>query len=961
MKLNQYVRKSLTRQFITIFSLFTLLITASSISLFLSHHEINETYSKERKTLVEKQEILVQIDDSFNLAVLDARSYIAFENNDFKDGALAQLPILNKLHKELESISVTPEDKAYARELREMIDFYFSERLAETITSIESGKKDELIQKVNSLGFQRINNFMTYSDTYLKSVQNSLNNKAVELSEKQSFIQYVFITLLIVLLFIFFLFIRIMLKKVGQPLAQFANAANEIALGKEAVIEVEDGREDELGALSIAFRKMIKSIQENEQDLLAQNEELVAQQDELQAQQIELESMLEAVQENERKLERRNRLTNDISNSLQKEEVLESIVSNMCDVLEVDRGMIVMLNEEANASFGVSKEGIEQFRIYINNGLHDRLKKTKKVFTIRRELQAEEKGYHTSVAYGHDLYLPILSSLNELVAIMVFTRFGSPFHLNQMEEYEALSKQIGISLEKIRLYEASEENRKLNQSIMDTVKEGIQLIDSGGRVIQVNKQLSDIFSCHDGLDSLIGLPWETWTDTMKEFVEDESGFISFLTCALNTSSESSTEEYAYTYKMKNSKQVIKMYFEGLYHGNERTGTVIVHRDITKEFEVDQMKSEFVSTVSHELRTPLASILGFTELMLNRQLKTEKQTKYLTTIYNEAKRLTALINDFLDVQRMESGKQTYEKKFIKILPILEKVIENQQFQTSIHQIELQKSVTNDFILGDRSRMEHVFTNLLNNAIKYSPDGGDIRVKVYQEDDQLKIDITDHGLGIPEDALDKLFNKFFRVDNSDRRTIGGTGLGLAIVQEIMKAHDGLVNVTSQYGKGSTFTLSFPTVETAQTIEDGIQRSTENIEFNVMVVEDDHSLAELIFNELSESGFHVTSFSKGEAALDYIQTETPDAIVLDILLEEEIDGWAIMKSMKQNERLQNIPIIISTALDEKEKGFSLGANDYLIKPYKPSQLSRVIHQTLSKTGKIGQILVPEEEVTK
>ncbi|MBY0123258.1 ATP-binding protein [Bacillus sp. S/N-304-OC-R1] len=961
MKLNQYVKKSLTRQFITIFSLFTLLFSASSISLFFAHHEINDTYYKERKALVEKQQILAQIDDAFNLTVLDTRSYIAFENNDFKDGALAQLPILNKLHKEFESISVTQEDKAYARELREMIDFYFSERLADTITSIESGKKNELIQKANSLGFEKVSNFQKYSDSYLKSVQNSLNNTAIELSEKQSFVQYVFIALLVVLLFIFFLLIRIMLKRVGQPLAQFANAANEIALGKEAVIEVEDGREDELGALSIAFRKMIKSIQDNEQDLLAQNEELIAQQDELQAQQMELESMLEAVRENERKLERRNKLTNEISNSLQKDVVLESIVFNMCDVLEADRGVIVMLNEEATASFGVSKEGIHQFRKYIENGLHDRLKKTKKVFTIKRELQAEEKGYHTAIAYGYDLYLPVLSSLNEVAAIMVFTRFGSPFHQNQMEEeYEALSKQIGISLEKIRLFEASEENRKLNQSIMDTVKEGIQLIDWSGRVIQVNKQLSDIFGCHEGLDSLIGLPWETWTDSMKEFVEDESGFISFLTCALN-SSEATSEEYSYSYRMKNSKQVIKMYFEGLYHGNERTGTVIVHRDITKEFEVDQMKSEFVSTVSHELRTPLASILGFTELMLNRELKPVKQTKYLTTIYNEAKRLTALINDFLDVQRMESGKQTYEKKFIKIIPILEKVIETQQFQTSIHQIELQQSINNDIILGDRSRMVHVFTNLLNNAIKYSPDGGEIKVKIYQEDDQLKVDITDHGLGIPEDALDKLFNKFFRVDNSDRRTIGGTGLGLAIVQEIMKAHDGMVYVKSEYGKGSTFTLSFPTVETTHIRENVIPPSTENNEFNIMVVEDDHSLAELIYNELSESGFHVTSFAKGEEALDYIQKETPDAIVLDILLEEEIDGWSIMKNMKQNERLQNIPIIISTALDEKEKGFSLGANDYLIKPYKPSQLSHVIHQTLSKTGKIGQILIPEEHLNK
>ncbi|WP_066296728.1 ATP-binding protein [Bacillus sp. FJAT-29937] len=956
MKLNQYVRRSLSRQFVTLISLFTLLFIGIASSLFLTHKQINETYFKERQVLVEKQGLLAEIDESFNLAVLDARSYIAFENEEFKQEALAQLPRLNELHKQLEAVAVTQEDKAYARELREMIDYYFIERLPETFSYIEAGRKDEIIQIVQSIGFQKIKNFQVYSKTYLKSVQKNLNAKATELTEKQSLIQSVFIILFLALLFILFLFIRVMVKKVGQPLAQFSKAANEIALGKEAVIEVEEKRDDELGALSVAFRKMIKSIQENEQDLLAQNEELMAQQDELQAQQLELESMLSAVQENERKLERRNMLTNSISNSLEKQEVLESIVTNMCEVLDADSGMIVMLNEDASASFGISEAGTRQFKQYIDNGLHERLKKTKQVFTIRRELQPEEKGYHTAVSYGHDLYMPILSSENEVVAIMVFSRFGGHFQPNQMEEYEALSKQIGISLEKIRLYESSEESRKLNQNIMDTVKEGIQLIDSDGKILQVNNQLCELFPREKNL-SLIGLSWYEWTDVMKEFVEDEHEFIAFLTDALNNRSE---EEHSFTYKMKNSQQVIKMYLEGLYDGEERFGTVIVHRDMTKEFEVDQMKSEFVSTVSHELRTPLASILGFTELMLNRELKAEKQTKYLTTILNEAKRLTALINDFLDVQRMESGKQTYEKKFIKLVPIIEKVIEKQQVQTDLHRIELHPFVENDLVNGDRSKMEHVFTNLINNAIKYSPKGGDIKIDVYGEGSSLKVDITDHGLGIPADALDKLFIKFFRVDNSDRRTIGGTGLGLAIVQEIMKAHNGAVKVTSHYGKGSTFSLSFPTVGNAKPVGTTDLPNMPAADFNVTVVEDDQSLSELIQNELTESGFHVTCFAKGEEALDYFQKETPDAIVLDILLEEQIDGWTIMRKMKESERLKNIPIIISTALDEKEKGLSLGANDFFIKPYKPSELSEAIHQTLLKTGKRGQILVPEEQNT-
>lgn len=221
----------------------------------------------------------------------------------------------------------------------------------------------------------------------------------------------------------------------------------------------------------------------------------------------------------------------------------------------------------------------------------------------------------------------------------------------------------------------------------------------------------------------------------------------------------------------------------------------------------QIKSELVNTVSHELRTPLASILGFTELLLHRELKPERQEKYLTTIFNEAKRLTALVNDFLDLQRLESGKQCYEKRDIELVPLLEKVIEGQQITTRQHEIILEVFANHSVIFGDTTKLIQVFTNLINNAVKYSPNGGQIKVSVFQSERQLKIAVSDNGLGIPKDSIEKLFSKFYRVDNSDRRTIGGTGLGLAIAQEIVYAHGGEITVQSEQGKGSTFTVILP----------------------------------------------------------------------------------------------------------------------------------------------------------
>src|SRR5699024_596931 len=144
--------------------------------------------------------------------------------------------------------------------------------------------------------------------------------------------------------------------------------------------------------------------------------------------------------------------------------------------------------------------------------------------------------------------------------------------------------------------------------------------------------------------SLIGMTWGEWTSYTQNLVNDEN-YVNHLKGMIERTEMLDDEDHAFIFKLKNQQRVIKIYSRGIFHGSEKLGTVLVYRDITKEFEVDQMKSEFVSTVSHELRTPLSSILGFTELMLTRDLNSDRQNKYLTTIFNETKRLTALINDF----------------------------------------------------------------------------------------------------------------------------------------------------------------------------------------------------------------------------------------------------------------------------------------------------------------------------
>lgn len=286
-------------------------------------------------------------------------------------------------------------------------------------------------------------------------------------------------------------------------------------------------------------------------------------------------------------------------------------------------------------------------------------------------------------------------------------------------------------------------------------------------------------------------------------VDQKDSFFSFMRRAFDGESM----EESVTFSMNQEERFIQMYAEKIHLRGTRHGTMLVFRDVTQETEVDRLKTELVSTVSHELRTPLTSIIGFTELLRYRTMPAERIDQYLGMIHQETLRLEDLISNLLDVQRMESGKQTYHSQPESLHAILKETIAIHQGASEHHQLDLECD-TNLYVYGDRDRLSQLFTNLLHNAIKYSPEGGKVAVCVTNDkSDVIEISIQDTGIGIPTSALPKLFDKFYRVDNSASRKIGGTGLGLAICKEIAEGHGGTIRVDSSVGHGSTFTIVLP----------------------------------------------------------------------------------------------------------------------------------------------------------
>jgi signal transduction histidine kinase len=239
--------------------------------------------------------------------------------------------------------------------------------------------------------------------------------------------------------------------------------------------------------------------------------------------------------------------------------------------------------------------------------------------------------------------------------------------------------------------------------------------------------------------------------------------------------------------------------------------VAIVRDITQRKEVDRLKDEFISVVNHELRTPLASVRGFTELMLSRNFSPEGQRELLSIIQRETTRLTDLINDLLDLRRIESGQQSYHFTDVDLAAVLRASVALFSNTTGTHTFQVQIPDQVPQVRADADRLHQVLINLLSNAVKFSPQGGTITTGIRTAGEEIVVWVADQGMGIAPEELPKVFDRFFRTDNRDVRKIGGTGLGLTLVKEIIAAHGGKIWVESHPGQGSTFFFMLPYVNT------------------------------------------------------------------------------------------------------------------------------------------------------
>jgi PAS domain S-box-containing protein len=388
---------------------------------------------------------------------------------------------------------------------------------------------------------------------------------------------------------------------------------------------------------------------------------------------------------------------------------------------------------------------------------------------------------------------------------------------------------------------------------------------------------------------------------------------------------------------------------------DQFGTVMVLRDITKEAEVDRMKSEFVSIVSHEMRTPMTAIKGYLELILmGTAVDPQTQHSFLQVVKANADRLTDMVDELLDVSRIEAGRIQMRFQSISVRHTFQEVSTLLQKALGNKPVELRLQLPDDLpnVVADPGRLMQIVTNLMSNALKYTLEGHvDVTARV--AGDRLQVDISDTGIGMTEEDQAKLFTRFFRASTARASEISGTGLGLSITRSLIEMHGGRIWVKSAVGQGSTFSFTLPILPeslaqmTSAEPAPPVLIMTGGVSPKILVVDDELDTARLFRQQLETEDYTVLITAHGKDVMPLARREKPHLIVLDVLIQDT-NGFEVLHQLKQDRDTQGIPVIVTSVGAEDQTGFALGAADYLTKPITENQLLASVRKTLARSDR-------------
>jgi PAS domain S-box-containing protein len=747
-------------------------------------------------------------------------------------------------------------------------------------------------------------------------------------------------------------------RLISAPLLRLADLAKQISRDRDYSVRAEKVSDDEVGTLIDGFNEMLVQIDERDAKLERHRDEL---QEEVGKQTGELRSVNRLLKASEQRI----RAIVEGTASSTGQEFFDALVKTLARALETRWVMVTMLRPgnrlealalwngeavERNVYFPVLDSPCE---MVIRHGAYKFEDGVSEAFDAQPVLEAWGVQSYAGVALN--------DSAGQVIGVLCALHDRPlPDPAKDTSLLRVYGSRAAAELERLRVEADLQRSEHSTRAILDSAADGIITISSQGVVETLNAAAEHIFACRNR--SIVGVAiselmrFEEEAAAQERLERDPAAALSSLVGKRMQLQGIRRDGESFPMNLAVSEVRI----------GEQTAYTAIVRDVTREHELDRMKSDFVSTVSHEIRTPLVAIINSAKILLKKGSENPPvNAKFSNIIIDEGMRLNRLINDLLDLSKLDAGK--VEWKIVDTGPanLVARVVEVAKARGEGSGVAIQAHVPEGLppVRADVDRVVQVLTNLVDNAVKFTPAGGRVDVSVSVVDEGfVRFDVRDTGIGIAPEFQAAVFDRFKQIGNVMTDKPKGTGLGLAISKEIIEYLGGRIGVESTVEQGADFWFTLPVgVHTAESVPAEGDRWLANdpLAANVLVVDDDENAHQYMSYVLRRERLNVVHAHGGEEALAKLRKQRPALVTLDVMMPK-MSGYDVLEAMRDDPMLSEVPVIVMSVLndrDSRDRALQRGASAYLVKPVDANLLVASVRRLLNENGR--EVLVIEDDV--
>ena len=662
-----------------------------------------------------------------------------------------------------------------------------------------------------------------------------------------------------------------------------------------------------------------------------------------------------------------NTVSTALSSELELDALIELIGSQVQKIFSADVAYVGLLDQATKMIKFPFSYGEETRPLKLGEGLTSRVILEGQPLLINQDEEWSKTQGRIGVKSKSYLGVPISVGKDVIGVISVqSTQWTNMYGQKEVRLLSTIAANVGAAIANANLFQEVERQKVYFEALISSAPVAIVTIDLDGNISGWSPAAEELYGYTP--EEAIGKNIDDLVANHPSIREEAENYTN-----VNIEQPGPNQIQLKTQRTHKDGRLIDVTVSAMpvYIEGERRGYIAIYNDISQlekarrdAEEANQAKSAFLANMSHELRTPLNAIIGFTRIVKRKgeEILPEKQIDNLDKVLVSAEHLLGLINTVLDISKIEAGRMDIHVSSFDLKPLIDLVMVTTQPLVRQDQVDLVSDVADGLpiVQSDLEKIKQILINLLSNAAKFTHQG-EIKVAVREAGGQISIGVSDTGIGISPEAVERVFEEFQQADVSTTREYGGTGLGLSISRSLARLLGGDLTVTSEQGKGSVFTLTLP-VNFAQQEETPVQEDLppQNVDGHLVLVIDDNEDAIYLMREnLESAGYRVAVARNGEEGLAMAKELNPFAITLDIMMPKK-DGWQVLHDLKQNPETRSIPVIMISIVDKKALGYRLGAADYLVKPLNEDQVLVSLDKLKEENGDkpLKRLLVVDDD---